>query len=100
MPWGSLLEIARGEHSVIRFVAVLSLLAASLVACASDPPPDVRWQQAGASDAELELAREKCLEAAGRAPVGQTRERFRTQARANAFLHCMRDDGWEQVAVD
>ncbi len=87
-------------HFVIRFVAVLSLVTASLVACASDPPPDSRWQKAGASEAELERAREKCVETAAQAPVGQTRERFKAQGRGNAFLHCMWDDGWEQVAVD
>jgi hypothetical protein len=87
-------------HFVIRWVAILSLVTASLVACASDPPPDVRWQKAGASEAELERAREKCLEAAAQAPVGQTRERFKVQGRANAFLRCMQADGWEQVAVE
>jgi hypothetical protein len=78
----------------------LSALAIALVAvaaCASPPPaPEVSWHKVGASDDDREVARAECVTLASATTAPD--KRYLHIAQGAAFMRCMRERGWEQVA--
>lgn len=54
----------------------------------------VVWEKAGATDAELEAARETCEHEPGADRVRVGRERMEAELRGNAFVRCMEASGW------
>ena len=63
------------------------------VACTS-PQTVVRWNKQGATEAELDAAREACKNEPGANEVQTGRDRVDGELRANAFVRCMEARGF------
>ena len=70
-----------------------------LAACAY-PSTEARWEKPGAGEADLESARELCMRRAESTPARRQSERLQAEARANAFVHCIEEQGWKRVPVE
>jgi hypothetical protein len=77
--------------------AFATLMALGWMACSIPaPPPEVHWERDGARDGELEADISACQqEAAG---TRAESKRFEHVAKGSAFMRCMTDRGWRQVA--
>jgi hypothetical protein len=81
---------------VIRKSAAL-ILVLFLAACETSPRPALRWVKAGGSAEDLEAARQACESQAMKPQLGLDGDTLQAQGRANVFMRCMNERGWQQV---
>ena len=79
--------------------SILALVVVMVSACATEPTP-MRWANPGAGAEDLAAARTECNDVAMRPDLGVDSDVLQSQGRANIFMRCMRDKGWQQVAAD
>ena len=84
-------------RSVRRVKRVTLFAAAGILmgSCAASEPTVVVWQKAGASQQELERAREECdAEPPDLRSKSVRRDRYEADAKGKAFVVCMNEKGW------
>lgn len=81
---------------MIRTSAAL-MIVLFLVACETSPRPALRWVKSGASAQDLEEARNACENRAMKPQLGVDDDTLQAQGRANVFMRCMNERGWQQV---
>jgi len=81
---------------VIRTSAAL-MIVLFLVACETSPRPAVRWVKSGASAQDLEEASSACESQAMKPHLGVDNDTLQAQGRANVFMRCMNERGWQQT---
>lgn len=80
-----------------RLVPAFVLALVLLVSGCAQPPPEPRWEKAGATAADREAAIEACLAEAETVADADVEERTAMHHGGRAFLRCMQGRGWVQV---
>jgi hypothetical protein len=79
--------------------SILALVVVMVSACATESTP-MRWVKPGAGPEEFATAQTQCNDSAMQPDLGVDGDLMQSQGRANVFMRCMREKGWEQVAAD
>jgi hypothetical protein len=96
--WGTVFAASVRDPGgiVIRKIAAL-MIVLFLAACETSPRPALRWVKSGGSAEDLEHARAACENQAMKQDLGVDDDTLQAQGRANVFMRCMNERGWQQV---
>ena len=76
--------------------SILALVVVMVSACATESTP-MRWAKPGAGPEDLAAAQSECNDTAMRPDLGVDGDVMQSQGRANVFMRCMREKGWQQA---